>query len=192
MQWMAAFCGQRRTSASARSRLLPFVVAAALCFPFMNTFLHAQDTSQGAIDREKTRRIANIAEEFCSRLQMTAKIDAIIVDENKYGVSVEPVANQENRYTLSFDRKLLESLTSDELSAAIAHETGHIWIFTHHPFLQTEELANEIAFRVVSRDMMKEVYSKLWIHLGITGNIEEVLGPDPQTAAVRNAAVIHP
>jgi len=138
-------------------------------------------------DAEDTRRIAKLALELCARLQMTAKIDALIVDENKFGVSVEPVANSEGEYTLSFDRKLFESLTSDELTAAIAHELGHVWIYNHHPFLQTEALANEVALRVVSRETLKEVYSKLWLRLGISGNLEEVLGPEPP-ATIHSAA----
>ena len=55
-----------------------------------------------------------------------------------------------NPFKLAIDVAFLEALTDDELEAAIAHELGHVWVFTHHPHLQTEELANQIALRVVS------------------------------------------
>ena len=48
----------------------------------------------------------------------------------------------------------------------MAHELGHVWVFTHHPYLQTEKLANQIAMRVVTRDSLVNVYHKLWEHGG--------------------------
>lgn len=69
-------------------------------------------------------------------------------------------------------------LSQEELKAVIAHELGHVWIFSHFPYLQTEILANEIAMRAVSRDSMKKIYAKLWLRLGTTGDLEAVLGSD--------------
>ena len=57
-------------------------------------------------------------------------------------------------FTLSFEAGFAERLTEDELTAAVAHELGHVWIYTYFPFLQTEQLANEIAMRVVSRESL--------------------------------------
>ncbi len=42
----------------------------------------------------------------------------------------------------------------------VAHELGHVYIFTHHPFLQTEQMANAIAGRVVDAELMERVYPK--------------------------------
>ena len=44
--------------------------------------------------------------------------------------------------------RLPEQLPSE---STFIHELGHVWIFTHHPYLQTEQLANRIAMRLVSR-----------------------------------------
>jgi hypothetical protein len=79
-------------------------------------------------------------------------------------------------FLISIDRTFLEDLNEDELTTALAHELGHVWIFSHHPYLQTEALANEIAMKAVSRDSLKTLYGKLWLHLGTKGNLEELLG----------------
>ncbi|MCI0721982.1 MAG: hypothetical protein L0338_23875, partial [Acidobacteria bacterium] len=64
-----------------------------------------------------------------------------------------------------------------ELSASIAHELGHVWIFTHHPYLQTELLANQIALRVVAREDLEKTYEKVWKDKG-KGDIKEFLGEE--------------
>jgi len=76
----------------------------------------------------------------------------------------------------SVDAAFLDQLTDDELEAAIAHELGHLWVFTHHPFLQTEELANQIAMRVVSRESLERVYGKVWARGGTKGDLNRFLG----------------
>jgi Zn-dependent peptidase ImmA (M78 family) len=57
------------------------------------------------------------------------------------------------------------------LKSTVAHELGHVWIFTHHPYLQTESLANQIAERVVSRESLVQVYEKVWKALGTKGDL---------------------
>ena len=58
----------------------------------------------------------------------------------------------------------------------MAHELGHVWIYTHHPFLQTEELANEIAMRVVSRELLESLYQKVWERTGTKGKLTYLPG----------------
>jgi hypothetical protein len=67
---------------------------------------------------------------------------------------------------------------NDKIAAAIAHELGHVWIFTHHPYLQTEELANEVALRITDRETLKRVYQKMSAQTGIAMNMDEILPPD--------------
>ena len=55
-----------------------------------------------------------------------------------------------------------------------------MWIYTHHPYLQTERLANDIAMRVISRSAFEPVYKKVWARTGIAGNLIEFLGPPSQ------------
>jgi hypothetical protein len=46
-----------------------------------------------------------------------------------------------------------------------------VWIFTHHPFLQTEVLANQIAQRLVPRSSLVQVYEKVWKRQGTKGDL---------------------
>jgi hypothetical protein len=94
--------------------------------------------------------------------------------------SVEPVDSIRNEFILSVEFGFLIALDDDELRAAIAHELGHVWIFTHHPFLQTEKLANAIARPLAERSSFERVYLKLWAYEGSPGvPIGNLLGPDP-------------
>ena len=72
---------------------------------------------------------------------------------------------------MSFEAAFVSELTDEELDAVIAHELGHVWIFTHHPFLQTEQLANQIAMRVVSRQTIEAVYAKVRARGGHTDSL---------------------
>src|SRR5262249_28747200 len=74
----------------------------------------------------------------------------------------------------------LQSLDDNELRAALAHELGHVWIYTHHPYLQTERFANIIGQRVVNRASFEKVYTKLWVYEHSAGvPMDQLLGPAP-------------
>jgi hypothetical protein len=53
-----------------------------------------------------------------------------------------------------------------------------VWIYTHHPYLQTEALANQIAMQAVTRSALEKLYGELWALDGSPGNIDELLGKD--------------
>ena len=120
-------------------------------------------------------QIKLIADGLCQQLSLQQDIQVSIIPHNDLMVSVEHV-RVPNSYVLSFDRQFLNSLSNEELTAAVAHELGHIWIFSHRPYLQTEALTNEIAMRAVTRQSLTKLYSKLWSHLGTDGNLAEFLG----------------
>ncbi len=92
-------------------------------------------------------------------------------------VSVEAPAEGGQPFRLVIEERFLSRLSSEELDAAVAHELGHVWVFTHHPYLQTERLANQIAMRVVPRETLASVYHKLWEHGGTKGDLNAFLGP---------------
>jgi hypothetical protein len=136
----------------------------------------------GKVDRSP-KRIAEVLEVLKKQFGISdrVQIQIQIVKRNPLGVSVEPANRSKSRFFLSLDAALLNRLAEEELTAALAHELGHIWIYTHHPFLHTEALANEIAMRAVTRDSLKKLYVKLWAFQGKTGNVEEVLGEETQS-----------
>jgi hypothetical protein len=134
---------------------------------------------------EKTlKRIRAIVVELGTRLQMRQRVEVSIVSADPRMVSVQHIRGEgiNEVFIISLDRTFFESLDREELRAAIAHELGHIWISSHHPYLHTETFANEIAMRAVSRESMKKVYTKLWAHLGTTGDYEQLLGRDAKPA----------
>ena len=126
-------------------------------------------------------QIDAILNELRTGLQIPQEIQVTVVPANELMISVEHTSSKGRKdgdFVMSFDVNFLESLDNEELRAAIAHELGHVWIFSHHPYLQTEALANEIAMRVVGRDSLKKIYRKLWAHLGQSGSLDEFLGAE--------------
>jgi predicted Zn-dependent protease len=81
---------------------------------------------------------------------------------------------------LKVEEGFVSGLTDAELAAAVAHELGHVWIFTHHPFLHTEQLANDIAMRLVSRDSLEQLYERVWSRRGSKGDLARFFGPQSQ------------
>jgi hypothetical protein len=114
-----------------------------------------------------------------ARLGIPQEVRVSIVQANTLVVSVQPHAVQAGVFVLSFEQEFLQQLSDDEMSAVVAHELGHVWIFTHHPYLQTEQLANQIAMRLVARETLEPIYEKLWKRLGVTGDLNTYLGNRP-------------
>ena len=131
-----------------------------------------------------TAKVQSIVEDVKARLSIPQDVVVSIVAQDKLLVSVERNQSQEGAFTLSVERDFLDVLTDEELTAVVAHELGHVWIFTHHPYLQTEELANTMALRLVSREALDRVYQKVWQRTGVAGELA-YLPPQssPATAA---------
>ena len=119
----------------------------------------------------RERQLQDLVDDFRTRLTIPDAVTVSIVPENKLVVSVERLKDHDLGFTVTFEAGFLDSLDEAELGAVIAHELGHVWIFTHHPYLQTEELANEIALRVVSRQSLDGVYEKVWKRTGSKGDL---------------------
>jgi hypothetical protein len=127
------------------------------------------------------KRVRATVIELEASLQMPQRVGVSIVPADERIVSVLRIHGNTpsvDAFMISLDQAFYNSLSQEELRAVIAHELGHVWIFSHFPYLQTEILANEIAMRAVSRDSMKKIYAKLWLRLGTTGDLEAVLGSD--------------
>jgi hypothetical protein len=138
---------------------------------------HRLASAEAVTGIHSVAQINRILQELCERLSMQQSIQVSITAHNEHLVSIERVVVPRETFTLSFDEQFLKTLTDDELTAAIAHELGHVWIYTHHPYLQTEELANEIAMRLVSRESLMKTYAKVWERVGTGGDVAGVLGP---------------
>jgi Zn-dependent protease with chaperone function len=127
-------------------------------------------------DRDFVQRIVDDSRE---RLSIPQEVRVSLVPANALVVSVARQPGQDGLFSLSFEQAFLEKLTDDEIRAVVAHELGHVWIFTHHPYLQTEQLANAIAMRLVTRESLELVYDKVHERVGGTVDLARNLGDKP-------------
>jgi predicted Zn-dependent protease len=121
-------------------------------------------------------RIQRVVDDLRVRLDIPDAVRVAISPDVPLVFAVEAPGNGSQMFRLTIDIRFLVRLTTDELRAALAHELGHVWVFTHHPYLQTEGLANQIAMRVVSRESLADMYRKLWEYSGTTGDLATILG----------------
>jgi hypothetical protein len=139
------------------------------------------DASNGrAADTTSVVSLQDLTDDLRGRLQITERVHVTLVDHNPLVMSVETLNGRTGPFVISVDREFIEQLNHEEVEAALAHELGHVWIYTHHPFLQTERLANDVAMRVVRRSAFEPVYEKVWARTGIKGNLIEFIGPPSQ------------
>lgn len=153
--------------------------------------LRQHPAAQTVLDETPTRSLMalqRLVDELKLGLAIPHPVAVSVVGSNRLAMSVAAPAVQDGPFQLSVDAGFLENLSDDELSAAFAHELGHVWVSTHHPYLQTERLANEIAMRVVSRASLERLYAKVWAHGGAKGDLLAFLGP-PAEATVATASV---
>jgi hypothetical protein len=133
--------------------------------------------TEGAyVPRNSPERIQSVVDGFRERLEITQEVTVTVVAANEWLVSVESSKDRENAFVLCLEDSFVDRLDAEDLGAVVAHELGHVWIFTHHPYLQTERLANQIAVRLVSRESLRKAYAKVWERLGTKGDLARFLG----------------
>lgn len=171
---MRSGCVFLRVSRALALLVIPLVLATALSSA-------AERAPASAAPEEKLQTLLS---DLKIRLSISVPVVVSIMPTDPLIMSVKPPAGPKDPFVLSVDAAFLEQLTDDELEAAIAHELGHLWVFTHHPFLQTEELANQIAMRVVSRETLARVYAKVWARGGTKGDLNRFLGSTSTAAGL--------
>ena len=123
------------------------------------------------------RSLQELVNVLKAQLGVDAAVTVRRVATNPLLVSVKPVDGAPGTFQMMFEERFLSGLDDDDLKAIVAHELGHVWIFTHHPFLHTERLANSVAMRAVPRGSLERVYSKVWEREGTKGDLTVFLGP---------------
>ncbi len=134
----------------------------------------------------REQRIEQLIEEFSHRLGITQQVVVSMVPGDTLLASVRPTSANAEVFEISFDPQFIQTLDDREMTAAVAHEFGHIWIYTHFPYLQTEALANQQALKLVSRDDLDRVYEKVWKWKGKKVNPEKVFGLLEDAGGVRD------
>ena len=177
-----------------KSQISPLRVVHVFLFSLAAYSSHVARAEQLTAPQMTLARVREITASLEERLQMPQRVQVSIVATDDRMVSVQRLrenagsAGIDDAFVIRLDQSFLDGLNDEELTAAIAHELGHVWISCHHPYLQTEALANEIAMRVVSRDSMKKIYAKLWVRLGTSGDLDKLLGAEPKVPAANVAA----
>ena len=133
-------------------------------FLALRTSAASRTEAEAAEAHAKTQRVQDVIDDLRGRLSLRRDVVATLVPANPLMVSVRSPVEHGGAYQVAFEGSFVDTLSDDELRAVIAHELGHVWIFTHHPYLQTEQLANKVALRVVPRESLKRVYAKVWPH----------------------------
>jgi hypothetical protein len=105
--------------------------------------------------------VQGVVDEYRGVLGLKPEVRVVLVDENPRVVSVARDPRAPGTFVLSFAREFLAELTLDEMRAVVAHELGHVWIFSNHPYLQTEQRANEVALKLVTHAELESAYRKL-------------------------------
>jgi hypothetical protein len=154
------------------------LIALFLLFMFFSGGGYSVDTPP----EHGEERIITIVEEFKHRLGIEDQIRVEIVTEEKRLVSVRRCRERESAFLIRFHEKFLAILGDEELRAAIAHELGHVWIFTRRPYLHTEALANRQALLLISPDSLEKLYLK----------VAEFEGRSPEAGATEEAGRITP
>jgi hypothetical protein len=131
-------------------------------------------------ERSEAMVLQELTDGLRTRLRIAEQVHVTLVEHNPLVMSVETLSGRTGPFVITVDRHFISELSLEETEAAIAHELGHVWIYTHHPYLQTERLANDIAMRVIDRSAFEPVYRKVWERTGIAGNLIEFLGPPMQ------------
>lgn len=132
--------------------------------------------AERAADDLHTAQAQHVVDALRDQLGISAGVSVVIVDRDPRVVSVRARRDGSGGFALSVERSFAEKVTAPQLRAALAHELGHVWIATHHPYLQTEQLANRVAMRVVSRESLVDVYRALWGAEALHGSLETFLG----------------
>ena len=132
---------------------------------------------------DPARRAQRVVDALRVKLGLMATVVVRLVDHDARMASVRADAEAPGGFVIALQRDFVTRLSPAQLEAVLAHELGHVWVSTHHPYLQTEQLANRIAMRLVSREMLVEVYQTVWGVDALHGSFEKFLGVESTVAA---------
>ncbi len=153
-----------------RSRLLYCIAAVPLWLALTVAARFGRPENDTTVEQ----KIAGIVQIFAAKLGIAEHVTVSIVSGNFRLASVERASL--DSFQMSFEEEFVRGLDDKALQAAVAHELGHVWIFTHFPYLQTEVLANEQAMKLVPRADLENIYRKVWAAKGEKGDFSKVLG----------------
>lgn len=172
----------------------PALVLAALWVGVSTAGRPAAASERAAIPHEaRVAQVQRLTDDLRATLSIESAVIVTLVERNPLVASVGPVKGRDGVFLLSLERGFVDTLADDELEAVVAHELGHVWIYSNHPYLQTEQLANRIAMRRVTRQSLERVYEKLWGAGALKGSLASFLGlpaAEASGSTPREAAIV--
>lgn len=158
------------------------VVILLWLLPLRLDFLPEMSTAWISRDGGRTEIavLQDVTDDLRTRLNINERVQVELVDHNPLVMSVETLNGRSGPFVITADRDFIRELNTSETEAALAHELGHVWIYTHEPYVQTERMANDVAMRIINRSAFEPVYEKVWSRTGVRGNLIEFLGPPRQ------------
>src|SRR5687768_1365087 len=75
--------------------------------------------------------LQDLTDDLRGRLEISERVHVTLVDHNPLVMSVETLNGRTGPFVISVDREFIEQLNHEEVEAALAHELGHVWIYTH-------------------------------------------------------------
>jgi hypothetical protein len=156
------------------------ILVCVVCVPSAVVSAPISARERGPANYGTIAHLQDLTDQLRGEIEIAERVVVTVVDHNPLVMSVETLGGRSGPFVISADRAFIRSLSAEELKAAIAHELGHVWIYTHHPYLQTERLANDIALRVTTTEVLMPVYEKVWKRLGIRGNLADYISSPPQ------------
>jgi hypothetical protein len=152
----------------------------ALIFVFVFLLPRPLAKDSPSIVTVRAMRAQELVDQLRSVLPISSEVQVAAVTYNPLVFSVQPLDTHKDHFLLKMEIGFLLMLQDDELRAAMGHELGHVWIYTHRPYLQTERAANIIGQQMVDRESLKKLYAKLWTYESASGvPIDDLLGPPP-------------
>ena len=107
--------------------------------------------------------LQDLTDDLRGRLHITERVHVTLVDHNPLVMSVETLGGRTGPFVITVDRDFIQELNQPEVEAAIAHELGHVWIYTHQPY-RADRSGWPTTSRCASinRSAFEPVYEKVW------------------------------
>ena len=173
------------SSVFVRKKYLPLAGWLAVGVSMLLVGIPWKAAAEAAHRPRRTADLQRVVNRLRTRLAIPVDVLVELVDRNPRMASVQRVSGRQDVFLLSIDREFLVTLSEAEVDALMAHELGHVWIHTNHPYLQTEQLANRVAMRLVPAEQLRQVYGKVWAAADMTGDLEAFLGLPPSPGQER-------
>ena len=106
----------------------------ALCVVFVFGLASPTARDPANIVTIRAKKAQEFVDQLRAELPISNTVQIAVVAYHPRVFSVQPTDIQKDRFLLTMERGFLLMLKDDELRAALAHELGHVWIYSTFRF----------------------------------------------------------